>query len=388
MKNSSLKREKSLLLSLFFLFYAGAGSVEPMLSLIFQEKGFPLDQISILTILPRLMIFFAGPLWAGLADSLRIHKLIFPLTMALSIPFALEMLPDMTYGWLFLVTLLFSISFAPVRSLCDGMAVSVLNEKSHEYGKIRAWGAVGYAFATLVVGFFAEFYGSRVALVLFSIFLFLAIITTLQLKSPPRETMVSFKVFSRSIFSSWHWIKFLLIAFLAGTSINMVVSYLAIYLKDIGASSALVGFSLSMASLSAIPFFFLAPAILKKYSPLSVMRFSLIALALRCFLYTRVTNPAMIPLVQLLHGLSFSLFWSAGVLYVKQLVPAGFDTSGQSIFVALYFGLGGVAGGFIGGMVFAHGGAAGMFYFGVAAALVGWLVSLIPSPEQPLVQYP
>jgi len=156
----------------------------------------------------------------------------------------------------------------------------------------------------------------------------------------------------------------------------MVVSYLAIYLKDIGASSALVGFSLSMASLSAIPFFFLAPAILKKYSPLSVMRFSLIALALRCFLYTRVTNPAMIPLVQLLHGLSFSLFWSAGVLYVKQLVPAGFDTSGQSIFVALYFGLGGVAGGFIGGMVFAHGGAAGMFYFGVAAALIGWLVSL------------
>ena len=381
MKNTLVNRERFYLLVLFFLFYAGAGSVEPMLSLIFQDKGFPLEQISILAVLPRLMIFFAGPLWAGLADSLRIHKLIFPLTMALSIPFALGMLPDMSYGWLFLVTLLFSISFAPVRSLCDGMAVSVLNDQSHEYGRIRAWGAMGYAFATLVVGFFAERYDSRVALVLYSIFMLSAIVVTTRMKSPPQEEMVSFKVFSKKIFRSWRWIKFLLIAFLAGTSINMVVTYLAIYLKDIGTNSALMGFSLSVASLSAIPFFFLAPLVLKKNSPLSVMQFSLIALALRCFLYTRVTNPALIPLVQLLHGLSFSLFWAAGVLYVKQLVPQGFDASGQSIFVALYFGLGGVAGGFIGGMVFANQGARGMFIFGMMVALIGLLVSLIPSSE-------
>ncbi|NMB61731.1 MAG: MFS transporter [Chloroflexi bacterium] len=381
-----MKRRQLLLLVLFFLFYAGAGSVEPMLSLFFQEKGFPLEQISVLTILPRLMIFFAGPLWAGLADSLRIHKLIFPLTMALSIPFALGMLPDMSYGWLFLVTLLFSISFAPVRSLCDGMAVSVLNNKSYEYGRVRAWGAIGYAFATLIVGFFAEFYGSQVALILFSIFMFLAVFINTRMKSLPQEEIVSFNVFSKNIFSSWHWIKFLLIAFLAGTSISMVLTYLAIYLKDIGSNSALLGFSLSVASLSAIPFFFLAPAVLKKHSPLSVMQFSMMTLALRCFLYTRVTNPAFIPLVQLLHGLSFSLFWSAGVLYVKQLVPQGFDASGQSIFVALYFGLGGVAGGFIGGMILANQGAMGMFNFGAMAALIGLLVSLIPSAKKKSVQ--
>jgi hypothetical protein len=153
-----MNRERFFLLVLFFLFYAGAGSVEPMLSLIFQDKGFPLEQISILAVLPRLMIFFAGPLWAGLADSLRIHKLIFPLTMALSIPFALGMLPDMSYGWLFLVTLCFH-QLAPVRSVCDGMAVSVLNDQSKNT-QDSAWVSMGYAIATLW-WLFAERYDSR-----------------------------------------------------------------------------------------------------------------------------------------------------------------------------------------------------------------------------------
>ena len=71
---------------------------------------------------------------------------------------------------------------------------------------------------------------------------------------------------------------------------------------------------------------------------------------------------------------------------MKQLVPQGFDASGQSIFVALYFGLGGVAGGFIGGMILANQGAMGMFNFGAMAALIGLLVSLIPSAKKKSVQ--
>ena len=373
-----MKRERTTLLTIFFLFYAAAGSIEPVLSLIFHEKGFSLEQVSILAALPRVMILLAGPLWAAVADRFRLHKYIFPLTMALSIPCALGMLFVFDYDVLFVVVFLFSINYAPIRSLCDGLTVSLLKEKSHEYGKVRAWGAVGYAMATLFVGVLAERYGSAVALVLLSIFLFLAILVSLRMKTQPSTGGISLHDFSQTLIHDRKWLQFFAIAFLAGTSINMVVGYLAIYLKEIGASSILTGVALSTASLSAIPLFFLAPAILQKKSPMVIMRYSILILAVRCFLYTQINNPQYILPVQLLHGLTFSLFWAAGVLYVKRLIPDGYDTSGQSLFVAMYFGLGGLAGNYAGGMIFAKWGSDGMFLVGTVTAILAVIISFIP----------
>lgn len=373
-----MKQEKTVLLTIFFLFYAAAGSIEPVLSLIFHEKGFPLEQVSILTALPRMMILLAGPLWAAVADRFRLHKYIFPLTMALSIPCALGMLFVFDYDVLFVVVFLFSINYAPIRSLCDGLTVSLLKEKSHEYGKIRAWGAVGYAIATLSVGALAERFGAAVALVLMSIFLFLAILVSLRMKAQSSTGIISIHDFSHAMIRDTRWFQFLVIAFLAGTSINMVVGYLAIYLKEMGASSVLTGVALSTASLSAIPLFFLAPMILKKKSSMVVMRYSILILALRCFLYTQINDLKYIIPIQLLHGLTFSLFWAAGVLYVKRMIPEGYDTSGQSLFVAMYFGLGGLAGNYAGGMIFAKWGSNTMFLVGTAAALLAVMISFIP----------
>ena len=383
-----MKQEKTILLTIFFLFYAAAGSIEPVLSLIFHDKGFPLEQVSILTALPRMMILLAGPLWAAVADRFNLHKYIFPLTMALSIPFALGMLFVLDYDMLFVVVFLFSINYAPIRSLCDGLTVSLLKEKSHEYGKIRAWGAVGYALATLSVGALAERFGSAVALVLMSAFLFLAIIVSLRMKAQSSTGIISIQDFSRAMIKDNRWFQFLVIAFLAGTSINMVVGYLAIYLKGMGASSVMTGIALSTASLSAIPLFFLAPAILKKKSSMVVMRYSILILALRCFLYTQIKDPQYILPIQLLHGLTFSLFWAAGVLYVKRMIPNGYDTSGQSLFVAMYFGLGGLAGNYVGGMIFAKWGCNTMFLVGTATAILAVMISLIPIKESFLQKQP
>lgn len=377
-----MKDQKRNLYILFFLFYLAAGSVEPVLSLIFHAKGIPLEQISFLAMLPRLMIFFAGPLWAAIADAFHIRKLILPLTMALSIPFAIGISFPMPYVLLLLVVLMFSINFAPVRSLCDGTAVACLNEKSNEYGRIRAWGAVGYGTATLLVGFLAERYGSQVALFVFSIAFALAAFLALRFSTPPQDEQIPYRKILGKISRDRRWLIFLFSAFLVGISINLVINYLSVYIQELGATSIQIGVTLAAGSLSAIPFFFISPNVLKRFSPLPVMRFSIIVMAVRLFCYFFVTNPLLFIFVQLLHGLSFSLYWSSGVLYAKQLIPNGFDSSGQALFVAMYFGLGGVVGGFLGGMLYAYLGARTMFLMGSLTALFALFVTLIPTRER------
>ncbi len=70
------------------------------------------------------------------------------------------------------------------------------------------------------------------------------------------------------------------------------------------------------------------------------------ATALRMYLYSIVKNPHAALLIEVLHGISWSLFWVVCVEYVNMLVPADWRATGQSLLYAAYYGAGAIAGNF------------------------------------------
>jgi predicted MFS family arabinose efflux permease len=71
----------------------------------------------------------------------------------------------------------------------------------------------------------------------------------------------------------------------------------------------------------------------------------------------------MILPVQLLHGLTFSLTWAAGVSYARQIAPAGMSATAQGLFSGTFFGLGGSVGALMGGILYQTVGSALMFRY-------------------------
>jgi len=79
---------------------------------------------------------------------------------------------------------------------------------------------------------------------------------------------------------------------------------------------------------------------------------ALSAYTIRVFAYTQLTNPWWVLPVELMHGVTFSMAWAAGVSYAVQIAPAELLATAQGLWNGVLGGLGPAVGGLIGGFVY------------------------------------
>ena len=362
---------------LLFFFFAGAGAIEPALSMILYEKELPIETIGFLTLLPRAMTLLAAPLWALLADRFHLQRHVLAITMGLSIPFLLTLNLQLPYVLLLIMILLFSINYSPVRALCDAAAVGILGDNDHHYGTIRALGAIGYAMAVLLVGQFASNTDTSIATWLFALFFGIGLIIALLIPSAPKIHTIPITEVLRMVVKDQRWLGLLSGALFAGFGTTAITNYFMLFLKEVHANTTQISIALSSASLGAMVLFLLTPFLLKKVSAHTLIQFSFLALALRLFLYTQTSSPMMIALIQLMHGLSFAIFWSVGVVIAHRISPVGFANSGQAVFSGFYFGLGGMSGAYFGGLIYSQFSINIMFWVAAVVSLIGLLTYTI-----------
>lgn len=66
-------------------------------------------------------------------------------------------------------------------------------------------------------------------------------------------------------------------------------------------------------------------------------------------------------ITQLLHGIGFSMTWSAGALQADQIAPVGLKSSAQGLLNMAFNGLGSGIGALVGGIIYEHFGAQTMW---------------------------
>jgi PPP family 3-phenylpropionic acid transporter len=88
----------------------------------------------------------------------------------------------------------------------------------------------------------------------------------------------------------------------------------------------------------------------------------------------QATSAPVLIAVQALHGLTFGAFYVAAVQRVKELTPEHLSATGQAVFAACVFGLGGVLGYLIAGRAFVTGGSTLAFGLAAVQELVALLV--------------
>ncbi|MNF98111.1 galactoside permease [compost metagenome] len=118
-------------------------------------------------------------------------------------------------------------------------------------------------------------------------------------------------------------------------------------MKELGASSTTVGLGLSFQGLCELPFFYFSSKIIQKIGFKSTLLLTIAATIVRLFLYSFIKNPYLAIPIELLHGLSWSLFWVVCVEYTNALVPENWRATGQSLLYAAYFGVGTIMGNFL-----------------------------------------
>jgi MFS transporter, PPP family, 3-phenylpropionic acid transporter len=215
---------------------------------------------------------------------------------------------------------------------------------------LRIAGAAGWAFMSLVAGQFIDRVGPEVIFVCSAGSLLAAWVLIPRspegekegLKEEFRNPTVGTQLLS--LLQNRELLFLLFCVFLVSACGTTIWNFYSLYLKENGASARLVGFGLSFQGLCELPWFYFSALLIGRWGLRRTFLLCVLATALRLFLYSVVKNPILALPIELLHGVSWSLFWVAGVEYVDRLVRPEQRAGGQSLLNAAYYGSGALLG--------------------------------------------
>jgi PPP family 3-phenylpropionic acid transporter len=363
----------------YFLYYGAAASLIPFLVIYYERLGLSGRQIGFLAAIPPFVFLISAPAWGTAADATKQHKRLLMVAIAGALAVVFIFSRTTAFVWIIPVAVVYAFLAAPIMPLVDASTMDWLGEKRNLYGRIRLWGAIGWGITAPLIGWLIERSGVQWAFYGYIILMLGGLVVAWFL--PIRETSAQQPFWSgmRLFAGNRQWLLFLAVVFIGGTCMAIILNFLFLYMNDLGVSKTLMGLTLTFATISELPIFFYSNRLLNRWGARGLLLIALAATVVRALAYTVVSDPWMFLVVSLLHGLTFSAMWVAGVSFADSMAPEGLGATAQGLFSAVLLGLGGIAGGLIGGFLYDELGAVAMFRWAAAFALVGLVVFALGS---------
>ncbi len=355
--------------SLYYFLYFGAISVLfPYLALFYKGQGLTGGQIGLLAAISPIISFFSAPLWTGAADASHRHKLV-TMVCILGVVIVTFIFPNIaSFGGLLLMISIYSLFGAPTGSLVDSAVLALLGDRKERYGRIRLWGTVGYGVVAPFAGELIGRLGIKWAFWGYAILMMGGLLVVIRIPFRQSHSNSSFRSGVRVLIANQPWMLFLVMVFIAGIGMATINNYLFLYMQSLGASKTLMGFALTISTISEIPALFFSDHLLRRFGARGMLIIAMTTIGLRLTCYSLTTQPWVILVIQLCHGLTFAAIYTAGVHYAYQIAPTGMKATTQGMFTGTYMGFGSAAGGLLGGILMDYFSPGGMY------AIIGTLI--------------
>ncbi len=346
---------------LYFGYYMALGAFSPYINLYYERKGLSGVQIGVLSALMLLTASATAIAWGGIADRLHLHRRMLTINLALAMICMLLISRADSFPALIPAVIAYAFFVAPVVPLLDSSALEVARQSGSSFGTIRVGGSVGWIISVALVGFLIQALNIRW---LFYVYMgSIALTAVFSLLQRDREQLLHtpWSANLRALLNDSSIILFLASIFLVAAGSGAVGSFFSLYMDGIGAGGGIIGLAWAVASVSEIPVMLYAGHLMRRIGASGLLKLSFAVYSLRWLLFSFIRYPGWALVVQLLHGLSFAAFLTAGVTYLNERTPEGFATTSQAIFNVVCYGLAAVAGSLTGGYLYDNGGMAVLF---------------------------
>ncbi|CAL4125432.1 unnamed protein product [Meganyctiphanes norvegica] len=284
--------------------------------------------------------------------------------------------------WMILFTMMIMYSGNSIATtMCDTATFEILGDNRHLYGFQRLWGSLAWGIMGILYGAIVDYFSSGLtdkdytsAFIVALIVMVFAIISGafIKFKIPKREETGSGSV--RKVFKSSKVLLFMGCILVIGGSQGCLWTFLFMVMEDVAIAwkpdfqsrTLLQGLCLAIGCfLGEVPLMFLSGHIIKSLGNIRTFTLSLVAYSARFFLHSFVVNPWFFLPIEILHGISFGVFYPNMSAYASKIAPKGKKATMQGI-VKATFGAGMSLGSLIGGALFKmYGGSQLFFYIGI-----------------------
>ncbi len=336
----------------YFCYYAAMACLVPFLTLYYRETGLSGTQIGLLTGLSPLVTWIAAPVWGAVADATRRYRAILAVTITGAMAAVVFLSRATELAQLLPIVAVYAFFTAPIMPLVDNSVMTMLGERSDLYGRQRIWGAIGWGLAGAAAGVAVAQVGLGFSFYAFVLMMGLGLVVSLRLDVRSGAMSRPFWKGVGTMVRTPALLVFLIAVLITSMGASVVNSFLFLYMADLGATERLMGLSLTVATLSELPVFFFSGGLLRKIGARGLLLLAMGAYVVRLLAYSIMPNVWWTLPINLLHGLSFSGMWVAGVSYANVVAPKGFGATAQGLFTGVTMGIGAAAGAVLGGTLY------------------------------------
>ena len=255
-----------------------------------------------------------------------------------------------TTFWIVLMIAFVARTFAiPFNNIMDASSQKLAKQHNAQFGRQRLWGGVAWGIWSPIAGLAIDAFHPTPLLsnqytlifIMFIVLMLLTIPSVLMIILPPHERPQSVSRNVCSIFLNPLLVMFLMCCLVCGIVFGIISTYLFIFLEDqLDGPHYLMGLTLTLTCIAEVPVMFYAKRLLDLLGHINVMNLVVITWGLRSFLYSTLQSPYWVLPIELLHGITFGLFFPALTSFVNWVSPEGTQTTVQALCMGAYTGLG------------------------------------------------
>ncbi|XP_026461560.1 uncharacterized protein LOC113363284 [Ctenocephalides felis] len=270
-------------------------------------------------------------------------------------------------------------------TIMDPIALMMIEKYGGDFGRERLFSSIGMAIFSPITGFLidlsskslgytdysAAFYTYDTLLVISAITVFLM---------PLGEKLPADNIFKDflNLVKMPHVILFILFLFVLGNFWGFIESFLFLYLKELGAPNYLLGITVTVGTLSSLPFLYGAEKITKIFGHVNLIVIAFLSHAVRLVGYSFIDEAWWCFPFEALEALSCHLMWVAAATYCAILAPKNLLATLIGVLGMAHFSLGRGSGSFAGGFLIGTVGTRESFrYMGLMAVAGGLLYKLL-----------
>lgn len=370
-KPSKTARKETLSLRIYsFSAYSTAAMVVSFIPLYFLDRGFSEQQIGIIYSTGPFISIFANIILGMASDKYRTIKKLLMLLLFGQLVMISLLFPIENFALVCLVMMGFYFFQTPINPLSDSLLLLSSQYTGTPYALIRIFGSLGFAVTAYTFGLILKGIGSHWTLPLALCTIAITLILTTRIKDYQGSARkIDFSGFFK-LLRQRDVLLFFLIILTISIPHRMYEGFLAVSMRQMGASDSLIGLAWLVSALSEIPILYLLGKYGHKFKELPLLMIASIMYAVRLWLLSDIQDPRWVIATQAMHSISFGIYFSTALRYLSQLIPDEYRASGQAVYAVVWTGLAGVISGMFGGYIYEHFGREVFFRMGAGFALV------------------
>ncbi|XP_035226352.1 major facilitator superfamily domain-containing protein 6-B-like [Stegodyphus dumicola] len=241
-----------------------------------------------------------------------------------------------------------NIAFGLVNA--SAVALTENDVKAGEFGKQRFWAMFAMAIFSPLAGILIDIISPESGVTSYAPafhihngLIFVATIAAwfvdFEMEDRPPSCIETFK-------NAWKLIKlpsvlfFLLALFWLGTAWGFLETFLFLFLKELGTPAYMLGLTITVGSLSSLPFIYYSKCFVSKFGYANLMSLAVFVYLIRCVGCSYLVNPWWVMPYEAMEIFTYHLMWVTAVTYTAHICPPGLLTTTQGFIDGLHFGVG------------------------------------------------